>query len=779
LKKSIIFSIIFIIIMSLSVFPVEKKYNGPFIKVLKNKKFENERFKSVIFGMISIKNKKNRLIKSGEQVEIRFERQDTKKIETVKVNTNEYLLFQAIPGQFEIKNILYKKKYYKINRKFYPGKGDLTYFGNITLQLLKMSLDKYSYKSYIDTNFKALKFGTNGKLRGYISGNTPELFLENTKGKILVILYRGMFKSEYDETFTIFDAVKNSDQESLKKFFENGEDINKRNSDEWTLLMIALRGGNADIAKYLIDKGADINIKSDLGWTALMFAVKYKELEIAKTLIKKGADINAELSNGWNALFLALRYGCDEDLLKILINSGCDLSKAKKDRWTPLMMALMYREENIASILIEHGARINAKDDEDWTPLMYALRYDKNKLAKRMIEKGADINAVNKNGWTPLSFSLRYNAKDCANLLFDKGADFTISNKNGFSPLHMALEYGFGEIARKIISTGKTISDNTRYGWTPLMYALRYEQPLAASMLLRKRVSLEGVSKGGWNVLHFALRYDQKDNALEILKRGKIDVNEVTSDGWSPLLMAVRYNQPKVAKVLIKKGADLNLSNKFGWTPLMMAIEHDQPEIAKILIRRKAKIELKNSNGKTALSLAKEKKYFNLYKLMGGKNFYEKKSAEVLTENKFVKTKQSRTGVAGLKGIWKDIIPPEHISKIINCDNCTTGSGICGAKIEYNISKSEVFRFLIEKFKAKGYKYDKGIAAKSETGSLRNKKIWGLFNFTNNSKDYVVSLTAIIFSDYNTGMKKTVVDFSRMNNPRRMNLSFPKANVRK
>ena len=725
------------------------------MKILAGKKFQNINFNSIIFGSISIYKKKKR-IKSIDSIQIRFKAENSKIYDKITVNTNEYFLIQAVAGDLIVKDIFFRKKYYKINKKFHPGKGDLVYLGNIKLTLKKDSLSEYSYKTLIYTNFKALKFSYNRKLTNLINGGSPEGFLKRTEGKILIPIYMPSATGEYNDRFTPFNAAANGDLDSLKKFLNNKEILNRTDSDGCTLLVTALRNKRKDIATYLIKEGIDINKKTNMKWSALMYAFKYDSLNIAKELIENGADLNSELDDGWNALFLALRYGCDKEFLNIFINKGVNINSAKKDKWTPLMMAIVYQDKNIADILLKNGASINVKDNENWTPLMYALRYGKVELAKKMIEKGADINAKNMGGWTPLLFAIRYNSKECADLLFENGADFTISNKNGFNPLHMALEYGFDEISKKIIKSGKTISDKTRYGWTPLMYALRNKRTVAASMMLKKRVSLEGVSKDGWNVLHFALRYDQSDNAMEILKRGQIDINVVTLDGWSPLLMAIRYNQPKVAKILIKKKADLNLVNKFGWTPLMMAIEYDQPEIAEILIKKRVKTKLRNIDGKTALSLAKEKNYFNLYTLMGGKNFSGKES-------------YSSNTVAGLKGIWKEIIPPEHISRVIKCDNCTAGSGLCSVKIEYSISKSEVFRFLIAKFKAKGYKYDKGTSANSETSSLGNKNLWGLFNFTNNSANNVVSLTALILSDYNTGTRKTVVDFSRMNNPRKMN----------
>lgn len=770
MKKLFSFFIIFCFLISVTIFATEKKYKGPLISELSGKKFQNNNFNSVIFGSISIY-KKKKLIKSDEEIQIRIKHEKSKNPDSLDIMTNNYLIFQTVAGKYTIKDVFYKKKYYRIDKSFYVGTGDLVYFGNIKITLLKSTLENYSYKILLDTNFKALKFKYNRKLRDKINGNSPLDFLKKTEGKILVPIYVPSFSGEYNDKYTIFDSVENGDTESLKMFIKKGEDINQIDSNGWTLLMTALKFRQENIAEILLKKGADIDIKTKTGWNALMFAVEYGAVDIGKKLIKNGADVKAVLDDGWNVLFLALRYGCDRELLGMLFEGGCNVNSVKKDGWTPLMMALMYRDEDIAAILLDKGADINVKDNEGWTPLMYALNYGKHKLAKKMIEKGSDINVSNKNGWTPLLFALRNKAADCAKLLVEKGADTEKVNRNGFSPLHFALEYNFPSIAEIIIKKSKTLTEKTRYGWTPLMYALRYDQSRAASLLLKKGVPVSGMTKDGWNTLHLALRYEQFDNAIEILKRGKIDLNIATSAGWSPLLLSIRYNQPIAARVIIKKGSDINIPNKYGWTPLMMAIYYDQPDIAELLIKKKAKTDTKNSDGKSALDFAKEKNYFNLFKMMGGKNFTEISQP--------VKTEKNGKNSAVLKGIWKDIIPSDNNSIVLKGDNCLESSGMCNARIEYNRSKSDTMKFIVRELISKGFKYDKEIKAKSETGSLKNINIWGLVNFTNNTSTHVVSLTVIILSDYKSKTTKTVADFNRMRIVKKMKINIPKIEFKK
>ena len=62
--------------------------------------------------------------------------------------------------------------------------------------------------------------------------------------------------------------------------------------------------GHIDVMRILIDKGADVNAKNKNGATALILAADKGNAEIVSFLIDKGADVNAKDGNG-TALMLA------------------------------------------------------------------------------------------------------------------------------------------------------------------------------------------------------------------------------------------------------------------------------------------------------------------------------------------------------------------------------------------------------------------------------------------------------------------------------------------
>jgi hypothetical protein len=79
-------------------------------------------------------------------------------------------------------------------------------------------------------------------------------------------------------------------------------------------LLAAAYQKNSTLVKDFLDAGADVNAKDEEGYTALMMAIKdgphgqlkYNELEkIVQLLVDKGADVNAKQKDGHTALYYA------------------------------------------------------------------------------------------------------------------------------------------------------------------------------------------------------------------------------------------------------------------------------------------------------------------------------------------------------------------------------------------------------------------------------------------------------------------------------------------
>ncbi|KZT61104.1 ankyrin [Calocera cornea HHB12733] len=71
-------------------------------------------------------------------------------------------------------------------------------------------------------------------------------------------------------------------------------DVNVKDSQGWTPLMIAVSAVRDDIVELLIGAGADVKAVNEKGITALHYASSKGRYEIGKLLVAAGADINAK-----------------------------------------------------------------------------------------------------------------------------------------------------------------------------------------------------------------------------------------------------------------------------------------------------------------------------------------------------------------------------------------------------------------------------------------------------------------------------------------------------
>ena len=99
----------------------------------------------------------------------------------------------------------------------------------------------------------------------------------------------------------IFQASKKGDLARVKELVESGADVNVKNRDGETALMIATFKKHLDIVKYLVEKGADMNVQDINKETALMFAISKNHIDIVKYLVEKGADVNVKNNMGKTA----------------------------------------------------------------------------------------------------------------------------------------------------------------------------------------------------------------------------------------------------------------------------------------------------------------------------------------------------------------------------------------------------------------------------------------------------------------------------------------------
>ena len=169
----------------------------------------------------------------------------------------------------------------------------------------------------------------------------------------------------------ILDAVERGNlgrlQELLLKDFSS-TDLCFDDYPNDTVLQKACREGYCEIVNELLINRADVNAKNQNGCTALILASLNGNYEIVIELVNRGAEVNLQDTFGWTALMTASRKGHYE-IVRVLLNYHADPNIQANDGLTALMLASNYKRNQIVMELINHNADVNLQNRQGNTAL--------------------------------------------------------------------------------------------------------------------------------------------------------------------------------------------------------------------------------------------------------------------------------------------------------------------------------------------------------------------------------------------------------------------------
>jgi len=367
-------------------------------------------------------------------------------------------------------------------------------------------------------------------------------------------------------------------------------------------LRFAAGRGDLDTVRKWVEDGVDINAKDLGGRTALHYAVRWDHIEIASCLIENGADADPRDGNGDSPLHLASLWS-SLDLVEFLVKNGADVNAVGSLGETPIFCALDKKREDIAMLLADQEINVNAAVVMDhhsgycqtaFSALYLAAELGHWDLVNLLLEKGADPNQGPTEGYGPIYFAIDANRLDTVTLFLEKDAK---------------LWNGLGHTAKKFSKEGDSrmlelLLDN---------YYPNKDHSFARDRRSGKRPTPEMLARAQAVYEKARLLVDAARNGdlptVEMMIRKGTNVHWRDDDRLTPLLGACspelhgsetmqdrEETQLAVAKALLKAESRINARTANGETPLDLALKNGLDKIAE---------HLRVNGGKTGIEPSK------------------------------------------------------------------------------------------------------------------------------------------------------------------------------
>jgi len=262
--------------------------------------------------------------------------------------------------------------------------------------------------------------------------------------------------------------------------------------------------------------------------------------------------------------------------------------------------------------------QVDARDNRGATPLMHAAAFGSVESMKLLLDAGVDVNVKNDFGATALLWCARDGEK--ARLLIEHGADVNARSKQGRTPLMLAsMRQGGSDVVALLLSKGAAVNVTDTRGETALGLAAAYGDIDTVKLLLANKADLHARNqKGETPALAASNRTQPEILRLLIQKGAAVDVatNWYTTvrNGQIQLLQltalhhAAQSDSPEMVRDLLRAGANVNALDSRGFGPLIFAIAEEQqnPEIVRILIAAGADVNARDKSGETPLDWAEK-----------------------------------------------------------------------------------------------------------------------------------------------------------------------------
>ena len=423
-----------------------------------------------------------------------------------------------------------------------------------------------------------------------------------------------------DGTTALHWASYREDTAAAALLLGAGAKVNAANYLGATPLWLACENGSATMVRTLLEAGADPNLALLSGETPLMVASRTGNADVVRQLLAKRANVNAKERTYGNQT--ALMWAVSErhpEIVEALISHGADIH-ARTKVWTQRVKVSTPAQNHPEYIVdVQQGGN---------TALLFAAQVGDVASARLLVAAGANVNDTTGGGVSVTTIAAHSGNADVAAFLLEKGADANASFA-GYTALHAAILREDAALVGKLLAHGA--NPNARIekptptrrqssdfhiapafvGATPLWLAARFGAPEAIRQLAKHGADPTFVQHVAyWDELRgYAIGRVTEGNTTALMAAAGMGYEICACpgdqvDSARPSLPESEERRLEAVKVALELGIDPNAANADGNTALHFVVGKGYDRIVKLLVEKGARLDMKNAKGQTPLDVA-------------------------------------------------------------------------------------------------------------------------------------------------------------------------------